>query len=547
MQQKIVTKVFLLRTLFGFVALFLIIRLYNLMIVQGPIIKSEAEQQNSLSINVADRRNDILDRNMRSFTGVEKVDYAVIFSSSDTEKDFELCKILAGYSDENEYEIYSRLQLFGKTFTKVKGNNKAELTNYTNISMLSVADRYLHDYPCASLIGYVSDSKGVSGLEKVYNKFLSSNIDYSVSARADALMRFVPGGEIEVAGQNLNISKLKTTLDLDFCRISEQILKNSGEKSSVVILDVESFDLLAIATNPSFDPNDVGAYLNSDDGSLTNRALADYDMGSIFKIVVAAAALEEGAVTISDMFECKGYSYVANQKIDCHNIFGHGKITFEEAFMHSCNPVFIEVGLKVGYEKIIEYAKRFGLGKKVLNPTSLTQGDGNLPDKDNYYLADLANISIGQGSLSGNAVNGAVLSAVIANGGLIKPVNSIDCVVDSVGQNKKTLKIAGETRVVSEKTAYLIYEMMLKTNISGTGTSGFIEGCGSGGKTGSAQTGWVVNNERFQHGWYTGFFPADKPQYAMCVFVENGKSGSETAAPIFKEIGENIVNIMDFR
>ena len=162
----------------------------------------------------------------------------------------------------------------------------------------------------------------------------------------------------------------------------------------------------------------------------------------------------------------------------------------------------------------------------------------------NYYLADLANLSIGQGKLSGNAVNGAVLSAVIANRGIIKEVNCVDSVVDGVGQIKRTLKVSGESRVISETTAQKIYNMMLKTNISGTGTTGYIENVGSGGKTGSAQTGWYVNGERYQHGWYTGFFPAENPKYAMCVFVENGKSGSETAAPIFKAIGENIVNLI---
>ena len=517
------------------------------MIVQGEQIKKAAQKQNSLIVNVSDRRNDILDRNMRAFTGVEKADYAIVFSTNDTKRDFELCKILAKFSEENSFQIYSRLQLTGKTFTRVNGNFKDELQKYTNFSTLRVANRYLHDYPCAALIGYVSDSEGVSGLEKVYDKFLASDANYAVSARADALMRFLPGGEVEVAGSNLKANKLKTTLDLEFCRISEEVLKESDLKSAVVILDVNSFDLLAIATNPSFDPGNVGEYLNSEDGNLLNRALADYDMGSIFKIVVAAAALQEDVVECNDVFKCKGYSYISGQKIDCHNIYGHGKITFEEAFMYSCDPVFIEVGTKVGFEKLVEYAEKFGLGKKALNPTSLLQGRGTLPDKNNYYLADLANFSIGQGNLSGNAVNGAVLSAVIASGGIIKPVNSVDCVVDNVGQNKKTLKVRGERQVISKETADLVYKMMIKTNISGTGTSGYVENVGSGGKTGSAQTGWVVNGERYQHAWYTGFFPANNPQFTMCVFVENGKSGSEAAAPIFKKIGERIVNTIDFR
>jgi len=542
LKKSIAVRNFLLRMLFGFAILLLIVRLYSLMVVQGPEIKQKANAQNSLTVKVSERRGDILHRNMRSLTGVEKADYAVVFSSNDTKRDFKLCKILSKYSEESEYEIYSRLQATKRTFTRVKGDYKDELKKYSNFSVLSVANRYLHDYPCAALIGYVSDSEGVSGLEKVYNESLISQDNYSVTATSDALMRFLPGGNKNVSGQNIKTNKLKTTLDLEFCRIAEQVLKEKELKAGVVILDIESFDVLAMATNPSFDPNNVGEYLDSEDGNLINRCLTDYDMGSIFKIVVAAAALEENVVSLSDRFNCKGFCYISGQKIDCHNIYGHGNITFEEAFMYSCNPVFIEVGKKLGYKTIIEYAEKFGLGKKILNPTSLAQGKGNLPDKDNYYLADLANLSIGQGSLSGNVVNGAVLSAVIANNGIIKKVNCVDSIVDGVGQIKKSLRLSGEKRIISDKTSSLIYKAMVQTNISGTGTSGYIDIVGSGGKTGSAQTGWIVEGERYQHGWYTGFFPSESPKYAMCVFVENGKSGSEAAAPIFKEIGERILD-----
>ena len=112
-----------------------------------------------------------------------------------------------------------------------------------------------------------------------------------------------------------------------------------------------------------------------------------------------------------------------------------------------------------------------------------------------------------------------------------------------MGQEKRRLRVFGQQRVISENTAKIIQKMMINTNIYGTGTTAYVDGFGSGGKTGSAQTGWFVDGQRYQHGWYTGFFPQENPEFAMCVFVENGKSGSETAAPIFKEIAEIIMNI----
>ena len=542
MHTKLISRNFILRTVFGFIILFLITRLYYLMIVKGKELSNTAEAQNSTVVSVSEKRNDILDRNMMSFTGVNKSDYAVIFSTENPKEAFALCEVLEEYGFESKYEIYSRLRLYKKTFTKVKGSFKNIAEKYPNFSVISVANRYLSDFPCAPLIGYLSDGKGASGLEKVYDKVLSGSKRYGVKARADALMRFLPGSSKEVVGQNLKSDKLKTTLNLDYCRIAENVLKDKGYKAGVAILDVKNFDLLAMASYPAFDPDNVGKYLNSSDGNLVNRALADYDMGSVFKIVVASAAIEEGVTTPDEIFECKGYCYIADQKIDCHNIYGHKKLTFEEAFMHSCNPVFIEVGQRLGYEKIIEYAEKFGIGRKMLNPTNLSQAKGKLPDKNNYYLADVANLSIGQGRLSGNALQVAVFSGIIANGGVFNTVNSTDSIVDNIGQKKRSLRVTGRERIISERTAKIVKNMMVKTNLYGTGTSGNVENFGSGGKTGSAQTGWIVDGERYQHGWYTGFFPAENPMFSMCVFVENGKSGSETAAPIFKDIAEKIMN-----
>lgn len=515
------------------------------MIVKGDEISKTAEKQNSTVVNVSSDRNDILDRNMMSFTGVNKSDYAVVFSTEDAKNDFALCEVLEKYSPESKYHIYSRLRLYKKTFTKVNGEFKKEAEKYQNFSVISVAERYLEDSPSAALIGYLNDSEGASGLEKVYDKILNNSNKFGIKARADALMRFIPGSSKEVVGQNLKSDKLKTTLNLDYCRIVENVLKEKGYKAGVVLLDVRSFDLLAMASHPTFEPGNVAKYLSSTDGNLINRCLTDYDMGSVFKIVVASAAIEEGVTTPDEVFECKGYCYIAGQKIDCHNIYGHKKLTFEEAFMHSCNPVFIEVGQRLGYEKIIQYAEKFGLGRKMLNPLSLNQAKGKIPDKNNYFLADLANLSIGQGSLSGNALQVAAFSAIIANNGILNTINCADSVVDNVGQEKRKLKVSGSERIISEKTAGIIKNMMVKTNISGTGKTGFVEKSGSGGKTGSAQTGWVVNGERYQHGWYTGFFPADNPKFSMCVFVENGKSGSETAAPVFKDIAEKIMSTMN--
>jgi peptidoglycan glycosyltransferase/penicillin-binding protein 2 len=267
-----------------------------------------------------------------------------------------------------------------------------------------------------------------------------------------------------------------------------------------------------------------------------------YDMGSIFKIVVTAAALENNLIDLNKLYYCKGSLNVSGKKFDCHNVYGHGWQTITDAFKNSCNCVFIELGKEIGYKNILEMAKKFCLGRKNLNPLELEQQKGMLPDANNYYLADLANLSIGQGKLSGTVLDGAIISAVIASGGQVKSVNCVEGITDSYGQKIKSLKIENKKQIISEKTAEIIKNMMYATNQSGTGTNARLDNYSSGGKTGSAQTGWYVDGENYQHGWFTGFFPVDKPRFALCVFVENGKSGSESAAPIFSKIGNAIMN-----
>ena len=186
-------------------------------------------------------------------------------------------------------------------------------------------------------------------------------------------------------------------------------------------------------------------------------------------------------------------------------------------------------------------AQKFGFGEKLLYPLNFPQIKSQLPLSKAFSSIECANLSIGQGQLRSTVLQGAVLSAVIANKGIRKNVNLVEGIVDKAGKIIKNERVDKNYYVLGEETANKIYNMMKETNVSGTGTNAFIDFYGSGGKTGSAQTGWVVDGDRYQHGWYTGFFPLDKPKYALCVFVENGKSGSETACPIFKEIGSKIL------
>ena len=542
MNRTFLKKLYSVKLVCYSLLLMLCLKLYSLMVLNHEEISRLAEETNTISLSVTTDRNDICDRHMRKLTGVNLSKYAVIFSSGNNENDFNCCKFISEFTKVDEYSLYNDLRKFGKVYVLVSNSEVLEKANtYSNVKVISLNTRYSANSPLCAVVGYLSDSKGVSGLEKLYEDVLSDT-DLKVRGMADAKMTHIPGGEINLYNSSQR-KFVKTTLDLEYSRICYDALNKAGVKGGAVLLDVETFDVLAMVSSPGFDQNNIGDYLSSSDGNLSNRCLMNYDLGSIFKIVVACAALETNSVDESEIYYCNGVKTVSGKEIKCHNLSGHGWVDMKNAFMQSCNPAFIDIGKRTEYLNILSMAEKFGFGSRIMYPQEFVQSTGTLPDKRKYNSIDEANFSIGQGTLNGNVLQGAVLSAVIANGGVKRNVNIVDCIINEKGELLERIRVDGKERIISKETAKKVFDMMVETNTKGTGTTGFIDYYGSGGKTGSAQTGWNVDGELYQHGWYTGFFPIDNPQFALCIFVENGKSGSESACPVFKEIGEKILSV----
>lgn len=505
------------------------------MIADGEKYKEAAMMQSSVYVEMSEGRGNIYDRNMLCFTSGGKKKTAVVVKSKNAEADFEICKIL---SRENPYEIYTELHAKGIVYHDVDwGFNENLLDDYKNVYVFENIKRYKNDGAGSAVLGYISAGSGVSGIEYAADKYLKNGDSKRFPLLKDAGGNLLPGLSYRTETNPCGMI-LKTTLDKKYIEICQNALK---EKSgAAVLLEIPSFDLVAMVSSPTFDQNNVGKYLDDGEKPLINRAVSEYDMGSIFKIVVTAAALENGSVNAYEKFYCNGLKTVNNVEFLCRNHKQLPYLTLSDAFLHSCNAVFIDIGEKTSYNNIIDMACSFGFGENLICPEDFPQNAGILPDKDNYYLADVANLSIGQGKLLGTAVHGAYISAIIANDGIKNKINVLDSLLDEKAVPRVSLKTFDEQKVVSKETAKLIKEMMIKTVSGGTGKSANSAYVFSAGKTGSAQTGMRINDEACVHAWFTGFFPADNPKYALCVFVENGKSGGDTAAPIFKEIAEKI-------
>lgn len=404
--------------------------------------------------------------------------------------------------------------------------------------------RYSKDQYANHVIGYTdSGGSGISGIEKAFDSELSGGSMYAdilLDARGEVIPNFRT-----VSADNENEGNIKLTLDYHIQKICENVLDNTHITGSVVVLDVDSFDVLAMVSRPDFERGEIDKYISSNGTELLNRATAPYNCGSIFKIVTAAAFLEERDDADKFLSLCRGGFGIDNLYFGCHKENGHGLVSLEEAFAKSCNCAFYDMGVSLGGKTVCDYAKAFGMGSNAAGGI-LTENSGNVPKYFAGTKAESANLSIGQGELMITPLQAAKLTCAIACGGVVKSVNIADCVFAEDGKVIKNLRRYWTKRIISAETAEKIGAMMLKTTIDGTGTNAYSDLVAIAGKTGSAETGWQTDDGYMVQGWFVGFFPYENPRYAMAIMTENGRQGNTSCAPVFKDIAEKIMEIKNF-
>lgn len=427
-------------------------------------------------------------------------------------------------------------------FTSFTTESSSLIKESDDIKKFNTFERY-GDSVALHLIGYTDiDGKGVSGIEKYYQKEIDKHKGrLSVAYSADALGRMLTGESIEIRNENYySEGGIMLTIDRDIQIIVEKALENGGiDKGAAVVLDVKSSAVLACASTPEYDRNNISDYLNSADTPFLNRALECFPVGSVFKPVTAAAALEND-IELNEYY-CKGYIEKSGNKFNCNKLEGHGNIDFNTAISMSCNPYFIEISTKVGAEKLLNTAKSLGFGESIDLGNGFVTSEGSLPDiKELNSSAAVGNLGFGQGKLTASPLQIANCFAVIANGGVYNEPYIYKGTVD--GNGNLTPSVQGEgKRVLRKNTCEAIKNAMAKTTIEGTGKAAFTSLFDSCTKTATAQSGqYDENGVEIKYCWFVGFFPIESPQFVICILKENGSSGGTDGAPVFKEISENI-------
>lgn len=506
-------------------------------------------------------RGDIVDKNGRSLIDKEKVLGVAIFPS--LLEDIKLASIqLSNITGMKESEIEKRIKLnpfFLKlNISKQEGEAIENLGN-KGIIVINKEMRYGPNLLASHLIGnlgkifewkeleelnkksnkpyFYDDLVGKSGLEKYYENELKG-IRYNKVLRGFFYRNgdFIPGLGININHQKDDERKdIKLTIDWEIQSIVEEIMNEKVKKGSVVVMDVQNGDILAMSSRPKFNPGRLNK-LNQEeikDGAFIDRSLALSPPGSVFKVVVAAAALENNLVQKGTPFYCKG---AKDEIIKCSKPEGHGWIPFAKAMAVSCNPTFARVGLKLGPKVIEEYVKKFGLEEQEI------VGYSKIDKRQNWHQIGekdhLVNSLIGQGETLATPVQITSMMNTIAAGGIYQKPRIVQAVIDK--DNKGEIFSSSEkVRVISAKTAEDIKDMLfLVTNPGGTGENGYVKHWGSVGKTSSVE---INKKKNIVNTWFSGFFPYEQPRYTITVMVEEGISGGKTSAPIFKEIAEKIL------
>lgn len=410
-----------------------------------------------------------------------------------------------------------------------------------------VTERQLQSSEFADLAP--GDLVGQAGVESQYNRRLMGK---------DGLRRLIVNSRgVEVAETErtppVDGPSLTLTLDADLQTTLEKAF--AGRAGSAVALDPETGEILAMTSTPAYDPNQFAtgveptlwSQLSTDPGTpLMNRVIqGQYAPGSLFKVVMATAGLEEGVINPHTTFYCPGYLSIYGTLFRCHKAGGHGYVNLEKALAQSCNVFFYEVGVRLEIERIARYARMLGLG----SPTGIDlphEASGLVPSpqwkertqKAKWYAGETVSVAIGQGQVSVTPLQMARVAAFMATGRLPRPH-----LVKAIGGVPVPIPAAPEPPVKPETLAAVREGMRAVVNDQGTGWRAKLPGITVCGKTGSAQ---VVAHAVFArrpaghavlpHGWFIGFAPAEKPRIAFAILVEHGGSGGEAAAPVAHEL-----------
>ena len=542
----------------------LIGRLVWLMIFDAEYYQELAQDLHEREREIKAARGEIVDRNGVVLATNRTVCTISVIHSQIEDADLVtevLCSEL-GLEEDKVREKVEKVSSMEKIQTNVDKETGDRIREY-DLAGVKVDEDYKRYYPfddlASRVLGFTGgDNQGIIGLEVKYEDYLkgTNGTILTVTDARGVELDGVAEDRIEpVAGQTLQVS-----LDYNMQAYCQQAAENvmvekQAEAVSILLMNPQNGEIYAMVNVPEFDLNNpYDLNTGVDEESLSDEELQDqlnqmwrnrcindtYEPGSTFKIITASACLEEGVVSLDDTFVCPGYRIVEDRKIRCHKVGGHGQETFVQGIQNSCNPVFMDIGLRLGADRFYDYFEKFGL-LKLTNVDLPGEAGTIMHKKEDIGTVELATMTFGQ-SFQVTPIQMAVTVSSIINGGTRVTPHVGTAVLDENGEKVKTFDYDTEKGVVSEETSETM-QMLLESVVSeGSGKNAYIEGYSIGGKTATSQTLPRSANKYISS--FIGFAPADDPQILGIVIIHDPKGvyyGGTIAAPVLRDIYDNVL------
>ncbi len=557
-------KILFVFTLASIILVALIGRLVYLMVFDAAYYQEKATMLHERERSIKAARGEIVDRN-GTVLATNKTVCTISVIHNQVKEPEKVIRLLSKELDLEEEKVRKRVEKVSsmeKIKTNVEKKIGDKIRNY-NLAGVKVDEDYKRYYPfdeiASKVLGFTGgDNQGIIGLEVKYEEELkgkNGTILTVTDARGVELDGMAEDRIEPVAGNTLQIS-----LDYNiqqFCQqAAEKVMEEKQADSvSILLMNPQNGEILSMVNVPEFNLNEPYKLNTTEDMErMSEEAKQDklnqmwrnpsindtYEPGSVFKIVTAAACLEEGVVTLKDTFSCPGYRIVEDRKIRCHKVGGHGQETFKEGIQNSCNPVFMDIGLRLGAERFYDYFQTFGLMERTKIDLP---GEANtiMHKKENIGLVELATMSFGQSFQITPVQMAATVSSIINGGKRVIPHFGVS-VYNHDGKRIKDFKYREGEQIVSKETSDTM-RMLLESVVSeGSGKNAYIEGYSIGGKTATSQT--LPRSAHKYISSFLGFAPAENPKVLGMVVIRDPKGvyyGGTIAAPVLKNIYDNVL------
>lgn len=547
-----------------FVALFvLIIRMCYVMIFQSDYYTKRAIELQQRERPIKAARGKILDRNGVVLADNESVCTISVIHNQITDAE-KVIKILTQELDLSEEKVRKRVEKVS-SIEKMKSNVEKEVGDRIlsyNLDGVKVDEDYKRVYPFGSLASKVlgftgGDNQGIIGLEAKYDSFMTGidgKIQTVTDARGIEVTKLPKERQESVAGNDLCISLDYNIQSYCMQAAKKVYLQKEADSVSILAINPQNGEILSMVDYPEYDLNDPFELSEESENNGSedkkqellnqmwrNQCVCDtYEPGSIFKIITTSAALEEKLVELNENFYCPGYITVEDRRIHCHKTTGHGSESFVEGLQNSCNPVFIDVGLRIGAKRFYQYFDKFGLLKKT--GIDLPGEAGTIMHKvEDIGPVELATISFGQSFQVTPIQMATTVSSLINGGNRITPHFGIE-VKDTKGNVIQKFQYEKEEQICSRETSETLRSLLESVVTEGGGNKAYIEGFEIGGKTATSQT--LPRSEHKYIASFLGFASVTNPQILLMVIIRNPQGvyyGGTIAAPVAKEIFENIL------